>query len=133
MFHTLVRAGYSFNDLKYVYTIPQVWLFYEEEKKRQITAQKDLAIVIANACAVAQPADILTSIRQTPEREKTQVKTKMHGHADHASSESLALARSDLSSPIKAEEDRLTLLYLLFILFGNSVLHNLHIGIIVFL
>lgn len=57
MFHTLVRAGYSFNDLKYVYTIPQVWLFYEEEKKRQITAQRDLAIVIANACAVAQPAD----------------------------------------------------------------------------
>jgi len=39
----------------------------------------------------------------------------MHGHADHASSESLALASSDLSSPIKAEEDRLTLLYLLFI------------------
>jgi hypothetical protein len=57
VFHTLVRSGYSFNDLKYVYTIPQVWLFYEEEKKRQLTAQRDLAIVIANACAVAQPAD----------------------------------------------------------------------------
>lgn len=56
VFHTLVRAGYTFEDLRYKYTIPQVWLFYEEEKKRYLTAQRDLAIVIANAALLATPA-----------------------------------------------------------------------------
>lgn len=52
-----MRAGYSFEDVRYKYTIPQVWLFFEEEKKRILTAQKELAIVIANATTISHPAD----------------------------------------------------------------------------
>lgn len=38
-----------------------MWLFFEEEKKRLLTAQRDLAITMANACSVAQPSDSSSS------------------------------------------------------------------------
>ena len=56
MFHVLVESGHRLDDLKHVYTIDQVNLFYEKQIMRDMAHWHMDAIITGNALAYASPA-----------------------------------------------------------------------------
>ena len=48
--------GHHIDDIKYRYTIDQVYRFYEECRKSDLDEQRDLAITVANCLIFASPS-----------------------------------------------------------------------------
>jgi hypothetical protein len=56
IFQTLVTYGHSLEAIKNEYSVNQVYLFYEKCKKREIEAQRDIAITVFNAALCTSPS-----------------------------------------------------------------------------
>lgn len=55
MFCTLIRHGHNIDDIKWKYTIDQVYFFFEGCKKLEMEDMKNMAFVVSNSMILSSP------------------------------------------------------------------------------
>lgn len=64
IFQFLISNGHELENLKYKYTIQQVWLFYEKGKKLQLDNYKQIAHIMGQSSILSIPVDSQKSAKE---------------------------------------------------------------------
>lgn len=63
IFQVLISNGHSLYDLKYTYTIAQIYMFYEKIKKIELDTERMTALTMTNCLVYATPANDVSESR----------------------------------------------------------------------